>query len=132
MDKMTALILELKQGEAMILNGAVIRFKTRTRLELNTQARFLFGKQIMREEDAVTPPQKAYYALQQAYIGAEDERPAALCAARALISAYQDEAGEDAAPAWEALLSTIADGAGFEALKLARQMIRAEELAVRN
>jgi flagellar protein FlbT len=129
MGNMSALILELKQGESMILNGAVIRFKTRTRLELNTQARFLFGKQIMREEDAVTPAQKTYYAVQQAYIGAEADRPAALAGARALAAGYRDAAGEDGAAGWEALLSVMADGAGFEALKLARQMIRAEELA---
>lgn len=113
----------------MILNGAVIRFKTRTRLELNTQARFLFGKQIMREEEATSPARRAYYALQQAYIGADLERPGALVAARALISAFQDEAGSDGRPGWEALLTASAEEAGFEALKLARQMIRAEECA---
>jgi flagellar biosynthesis repressor protein FlbT len=128
---MSALILELKQGESMILNGAVIRFKTRTRLELNTQARFLFGKQIMCEEEATTPARKAYYALQQAYIGAEPERPAALAAARALIQALRDEAGPDGRQAWDILLTTSAEEAGFEALKLARQMIRAEDFAVR-
>lgn len=113
----------------MILNGAVIRFKTRTRLELNTQARFLFGKQIMHEEEATSPARKAYYALQQAYIGAEPERPGALMAARALISVFRDEAGPDGKPSWEALLTASAEEAGFEALKLARQMIRAEDFA---
>lgn len=113
----------------MILNGAVIRFKTRARLELNTQARFLFGKQIMREEEATSPARRAYYALQQAYIGAEPERPGALLAARALVSAFRDEAGPDGRPGWEALLTASAEEAGFEALKLARQMIRAEDFA---
>lgn len=126
---MSALILELKQGESMILNGAVIRFKTRTRLELSTQARFLFGKQIMREEEATTPARKAYYALQQAYIGIEAERPGALQAARALIGACRDEDGARAGPDWDALLAVSAGEAGFEALKLARQMIRAEDFA---
>jgi len=130
---MSALILELKQGESMILNGAVIRFKTRTRLELNTQARFLFGKQIMREEEATSPARRAYYALQQAYIGAETERPSALVVARTLLSTFRDEAGPDGRPGWEALLTASAEEAGFEALKLARQMIRAEEfVAVRS
>jgi flagellar biosynthesis repressor protein FlbT len=126
---MSALILELKQGESMILNGAVIRFKTRTRLELNTQARFLFGKQIMREEEATSPPRKAYYALQQAYIGAELDRPPALEAARTLILALRDEAGPESRHAWDGLLTASAEEAGFEALKLARQMIRAEEVS---
>ena len=111
----------------MILNGAVIRFKTRTRLELNTQARFLFGKQIMHEDEAATPARKAYYALQQAYIGAEAERPTALEAARALIASYREQAVGGSAAPWEELLSIIADSAGFEALKRARAMIRAEE-----
>jgi flagellar protein FlbT len=124
---MSALILELKQGESMILNGAVIRFKTRTRLELNTQARFLFGKQIMHEEDAVTPAQKIYYALQQAYIGDDPSRPESLRAARALLTTHRDTAPTSAArEIFDHLLSTLADGAGFEALKRARQLIRDE------
>ena len=124
---MSALILELKQGESMILNGAVIRFKTRTRLELNTQARFLFGKQIMLAEDALTPAQQIYYAIQQAYIGDEAARPAALAQARALIGSLRGAAPSEAArTALEQMLSVLADGAGFEALKLARQIIRDE------
>jgi flagellar protein FlbT len=130
---MSALILELKQGESMILNGAVIRFKTRTRLELNTQARFLFGKQILPEEEAITPAQKIYYAVQQAYIGADATRPEALAAARALIATQRDDAQHNNAdPALrerlEHILSILADNAGFEALKLARQLIRDEAL----
>jgi flagellar protein FlbT len=126
---MSALILELKQGESMILNGALIRFKTRTRLELNTQARFLFGKQIMREEEATSPARRAYYAVQQAYIGAEPDRPGALASARALILTLRDVATPEARPGWEALLAASAEEAGFEVLKLARQMIRDEDFA---
>lgn len=126
---MTALILELKQGESMILNGAVIRFKTRTRLELSTQARFLFGRQIMREEEATTPARRAYYALQQAYIGAEDEREAALAAARQVIETLRAAAHGAARAEWEALLAKLGGDAGFEALKLARMMIRAEDFS---
>jgi len=124
---MSALILELKQGESMILNGAVIRFKTRTRLELNTQARFLFGKQIMQEGEAITQAQQIYYAIQQAYIGDDATRPAALVNARALVESLRAKAPSQAAhDVLENLLSIMADGAGFEALKLARQIIREE------
>ena len=44
---MSKLVLELRQGEMMIVNGAPIRFRNRTRIELTAKARFLFGKQIM-------------------------------------------------------------------------------------
>ncbi|MDE8345862.1 MAG: flagellar biosynthesis repressor FlbT [Acidocella sp.] len=121
---MTALVLELKQGELMILNGAVIRFKTRARLELTTRARFLFGKQIMAEEDATTPARQLYYTLQRAYIGDDQERPAALAAAQRLISVareYEDEPGK---MALDALTESLRDGAGFDSLKRARRLIR--------
>ena len=126
---MSTLVLELRQGEMMIVNGAPIRFRTKTRLELTAKARFLFGKQIMQEDEATSPARKAYYALQHAYIGAEQELPGALAAALALVCAYRDQADDERRNFWEALLAASAGGAGFEALKLARQMIRVEDLA---
>jgi flagellar protein FlbT len=126
---MSSLVLELKQGESMILNGAVIRFKTRTRLELNNHARFLFGKQIMRAEDANSPARQAYYALQEAYIGKEEERAAALREAQELVGALFKAADGEAKRGWSALLRLCTEETALEALKLARQMIRAEELA---
>ncbi|MCB5945221.1 flagellar biosynthesis repressor FlbT [Acidocella sp. KAb 2-4] len=126
---MTSLVLELRQGESMIVNGAVIRFKTRTRLELSTQARFLFGRQIMRAEDATTPARQAYYALQQAYIAPEAGRAAAMASARGLVAGLRDAAPEAARRVWEALLDAVGEDAGFKALKLARELIRAEAFA---
>jgi flagellar protein FlbT len=111
----------------MILNGAVIRFKTRTKLELTSHARFLFGKQLMRVDEAVSPVRRAYYALQQAYIGGEAERPVALRQARELIGAQLGAADEAVQGGWAALLRLSAEETALEALKLARQMIRAEE-----
>jgi flagellar protein FlbT len=125
---MSALILELKQGESMILNGAVIRFKTRTRIELNTKARFLFGKQIMQAEDAIAPAQQIYFALQQAYIGDDSIRPEALARARALIEQAQATAAPEVQSHLTQMLMVIAEGAGFEALKIARHLIRTQPI----
>ena len=49
---MSTLVLELRQGDMMVVNGAPIRFRNRTRIELAAKARFLFGKQIMPPEAA--------------------------------------------------------------------------------
>ena len=49
---MSNLVLELRQGEVMIVNGAPIRFRTKSRIELTAKARFLFGKQIMPPDQA--------------------------------------------------------------------------------
>ncbi|EKN01167.1 MULTISPECIES: flagellar FlbT [Acidocella] len=126
---MSSLVLELKQGESMILNGAVIRFKTRTRLELNSHARFLFGKQIMPAEEATSPLRQAYFALQQAYISDEEERPEALQRARDNIRRLMGEAPEAQREDWSALLRLTSEETVLDALKRARQMIRAAESA---
>jgi flagellar protein FlbT len=123
---MSALILELKQGEAMIVNGAVIRFQTRARLEVTTQARFLFGKQIMQPEEARTPARRIYFALQRAYIGDDETRPAALAEARCLIACARAVADPARHDVLDRMLAAIADVPAFEALKLARQLIREE------
>ena len=75
---MANLVLELKPGEMMVINGASIRFRTKSRIELASRARFLFGKQIMAPDKATTPASRIYYALQTAYIGSDDERISAL------------------------------------------------------
>ena len=71
---MSNLVLELRQGEMMIVNGAPIRFRTKSRIELTAKARFLFGKQIMAPDQADSPARRIYFALQSAYIGSEEER----------------------------------------------------------
>ena len=82
---MSNLVLELRQGDMMIVNGASIRFRSKTRIELAAKARFLFGKQIMPPDSADSPARRIYFALQTAYIGTDDERIGGLAEARHLI-----------------------------------------------
>ncbi len=125
---MSTLVLELRQGDMMVVNGAPIRFRNRTRIELAAKARFLFGKQIMPPEAATTPARRIYFALQTAYIGTEDERAAGLQAARALIGDFQQ--ATTSALAREVLRRSLelaeADDC-YQALKLARRVMRHEE-----
>src|ERR1700747_478147 len=86
---MSNLVLELRQGEVMIVNGAPIRFRTKSRIELTAKARFLFGKQIMPPDQVDSPARRIYFALQTAYIGTEEERSRALIAARELVAAFK-------------------------------------------
>ena len=124
---MSTLVLELKQGELMIINGAPIRFKTRSRIELAGQARFLFGKQILAPAEANTPARRIYFALQAVYVGTDDERVAALVSAHTLIEAFK--AATTSVLAREILdraLTLARQGACYEALKLSRRIIRHE------
>ena len=125
---MSTLVLELRQGEMMLVNGAPIRFRTKSRIELTAHVRFLFGKQIMVPEDANTPARRIYYALQTAYVGTLDERARGIDAARTLITEFKEATTS-------ALASEILDKAlnlaeaddCYQALKLARRIIRHED-----
>lgn len=125
---MSTLVLELRQGETMIVNGAPIRFRTKTRLELTAHARFLFGKQIMPPEEANTPARRIYFALQTAYIGTDDERPRALATARDLVGAFCD--ATSSALAREILARALAAAEAddcYQAIKLVRRVVQHED-----
>ena len=125
---MSNLVLELRQGEVMVINGAPIRFRTKSRIELTAHARFLFGKQIMPPHEADTPARRIYFALQSAYIGTDEERPQALATARELSARFKD--ATTSALARDILDRAIAAAEADEcyaALKLARRIIRHED-----
>jgi flagellar protein FlbT len=124
---MSVLVLELRQGDLMIVNGAPIRFRSKTRIELGGKARFLFGKQILRPEEADTPARRIYFALQTAYVGTDEERQAALILARDLIDAFK--AATTSALAKEILdraLTLAEEDDCYQALKLAKRIMRHE------
>jgi len=125
---MSNLVLELRQGDMMVVNGAAIRFRSRTRIELTAHARFLFGRQIMPPQDADTPARRIYYALQTAYIGDEEER-------RVGLQDAADRAAEFKAATTSAMAGAILDqamacasaGRCYQALRLARRVVQHED-----
>jgi flagellar protein FlbT len=86
---MAGLVIELKQNELIIINGAAIRFRAKSRIEITGKAKFLYGKQILLPEDANTPASLIYLAIQNAYIGSGDERSKAIEEARGLIEQFK-------------------------------------------
>jgi flagellar protein FlbT len=128
---MSTLVLELRQGDLMVVNGAPIRFRNRARIELTAKARFLFGKQLMTPEVANTPARRIYFALQTAYIGDEDEREAGLSVARRLIAEFQAATTSPLARDLldRALACAEADEC-YQALKLVRRVMRHEEVVL--
>jgi flagellar protein FlbT len=125
---MSTLVLELRQGEVMIVNGAPIRFRTKARLELTAKARFLFGKQIMSPDQADTPARRIYFALQSAYIGNDIERPQGIMTARELIVSFKQATTSELAREIldRAMTAAEADNC-YQSLKLVRRIIRHED-----
>jgi len=128
---MSTLVLELRQGDMMIVNGAPIRFRNRARIELTARARFLFGKQLMTPEMANSPARRIYFALQTAYIGDHDERKIGLDLARNLIKGFCEATTSDMVREIldRTLKSAEADQC-YQALKLARRVMRHEEVVL--
>jgi flagellar protein FlbT len=91
------LVLELRAGHRMLVNGAALHFQTRASVVLSNRARFLFGKQIMAPDEANTPARRLYFAMQAAYVCEEAERPAYLALARSLAQEYADATSSGAA-----------------------------------
>jgi len=125
---MSTLVLELRPGEVMVINGAPIRFRMKTRIELTSHARFLFGKQIMPPDEADTPARRIYFALQSAYIGTEEERPHGLAQARELCGRFKEATTSSmACDILDRALAAAEADECYLALKLARRIIRHED-----
>jgi flagellar protein FlbT len=128
---MSTLVLELRQGDMMIVNGAPIRFRNRARIELTARARFLFGKQLMTPDMANTPARRIYFALQTAYIGDYDERKAGLQLARELSLEFREATtSEMVKDLLDRALKSAEMDQCYQALKLARRVMRHEEVVL--
>lgn len=115
----------------MVVNGAPIRFRTKSRIELTARARFLFGKQIMSPEQADSPARRIYFALQAAYIGSDEERPLGLVSARELIEVFkQSTTSALAREILDRALSAAESDDCYGALKLVRRIMRHEDVVL--
>ena len=122
------LVIELKADDVMIINGAPLRVRNNTRVELNGYARFLFGKQIMPPGGDNTPARRIYYAIQTAYIGSEDERPAAREAARKFCEQFASHTTSALAVSLLAdAMRAVDEDRCHDALKLVRRIMRHED-----
>jgi flagellar protein FlbT len=124
---MSTLVLELRAGDLLVVNGALFRFRSRTRVELLARARFLFGKQVMTPEAANTPARRLYLALQCAYVGPEEERERALAAAHRLAAEFQEATTSNMARQLLDRALTLAEqDEWYQALRLVRHVMRHE------
>ncbi|MDE8348215.1 MAG: flagellar biosynthesis repressor FlbT [Acidocella sp.] len=124
---MAGLVVELKQNELIIINGAAIRFRTKSRVEITGKAQFLYGKQILLPEDANTPAALIYLAVQTAYIGNVDERDKAIDEARILVAQFKFQSKSDLAKGiLDKIMVLVEAQQCYEALKLARRIMQHE------
>lgn len=63
------LLLDYKEGDRLIINGAVIENAgVNTKILVHNQASILRGKEVLSAEESNTPASRAYFELQSAYV----------------------------------------------------------------
>ena len=94
--------IKLPSKEKIIINGAVIENAGEaTTIILHNKVDILRRKEVMKEEDAITPSRRVYYILQCAYLF-ENERQKYLDLAAEFMGEY-----EEAAPSAKAICDEI-------------------------
>jgi flagellar biosynthesis repressor protein FlbT len=58
------MLIHLKRGEKLYVNGAVLRFDRRTSLEFLNDVSFLLENHVMQAEEATTPIRQLYFVVQ--------------------------------------------------------------------
>lgn len=89
--------ISLRDGEQMIVNGAVLRAIGRTDLCVENSVALLRGREVMSAEQATTPARRLYYACMLAYIdpeGAVRHHDAIVTCLDGLVAAFESHAAK--------------------------------------
>jgi flagellar biosynthesis repressor protein FlbT len=120
------LALDLKHGDKIIVNGAVIENSGHnTQILVHNDAAILRGKEIMIESSASTPASRAYFALQCAYIF-PNARQNYLAAFDELLVDYI-KAAPSARAIGHDIVEKLTNGSLYSALKAARKLVAHEK-----
>lgn len=122
--------ISMKDGEEIIINGALIRATGRISLEIKNAATVLRGKELMRVEEATTPARRLYLACMMAYVDGEG-RPAhqdsLVELIRDLLDALQSQAARNCLII---IAQKVACGEFYKALSDCRWLISYEAKAM--
>lgn len=116
--------LSLKPGETFVVNGAVIRNGDRRGvLLLETHARVLREKDLMRTEDATTPAKRAYFSVMQMYLlGQVDGQPYDRAASALMTLMASINSPDERAKVLE-ISADVSSGNLYKALSRCRKMM---------
>ena len=119
--------LSLKPGEAVVVNGAVIRNgERRGTLLLETRARILRERDIMFPEQISTAEEAAYFAIMQMYLTGDTDGAlydTCISALADLMESITDPVGRDEVLG---VTRSLAAGQVYKALGTCRKLVRRE------
>ncbi|MET1755019.1 flagellar biosynthesis repressor FlbT [Novosphingobium sp. RD2P27] len=121
-----ALRIDLRDGESVVVNGAVLCASGRARILVQNRVTILRGTEIMLPEQATTPARRLYFACMMAYLEPEVEayRDDVLSLYEAIFDTF---VGEEAKLSCGKLATFMATGDFFRALGVCRELIEYED-----
>lgn len=122
--------LSLKPGEAVIVNGAVLRNGDRRgTMLLANQARVLREKDILRPEEISTHAERAYFAIMQLYLMGEHDGVVYDQVASALADALESVDTDEMRETILDMSRACAAGQTYQALSLCRRLMKHQAAA---
>ncbi|WP_372621848.1 flagellar biosynthesis repressor FlbT [Falsiroseomonas sp.] len=121
------LVIELRPGQRLLVNGADLLFRSRGAVVLCNRARFLFGRQLLDPAEATTPARRFYLALQGAYAGPEEARVACEAAARRIAAEQMESRSAEGRALLREALAELGRDRGRAALLLARRLFAEDD-----
>ncbi len=120
--------ISLRDGEALVVNGAMLRAKGRTELVIENKVALLRGREIMSAEEASTTARRLYYATMMAYLGDEPEahKNQVIDELTLLIPAMATDEGRAACVRFA---RQVAEGSYYRGLGTCRTLIELEDAA---
>lgn len=122
--------ISLRDGEKLIVNGAVLRALGRTEVVVENHAALLRGREIMSPDEASSPARRLYFACMMAYIGddgAGTHQDRIVTLLRELIGALESE---DAKGVCVRFANRVATSDYYRALADCRELIAYETTAL--
>ncbi len=122
--------ISLRDGEKVIVNGAVLRSIGRTDLRIENAASVMRGRDVMTPEEANTPARRLYFACMLAYIDEGDlvsHQNEIIACLRQLMDAFE---APEAKAACASFAQKVAVGQFYKALADCRWLIDYETQAL--
>ncbi|MBZ6379221.1 flagellar biosynthesis repressor FlbT [Pacificimonas flava] len=119
--------ISLRDGEPVIINGALLRARGRTDFTLENQCTVLRGRDIMMPDQATSPARELYYCCQMAYVEPEFRQDHQKRLLEVLKIIFDQASGPGVVQPAVAMAQKVAQGDFYAALADCRQLMAAED-----
>ena len=120
------MIVTLRAGERLFINGAVIRLDRRASIELLNDVTFLLENHVLQVADATTPLRQIYFAVQVMLMDPSSAHSAGILADRLIKSALETFDADEVKTGLGHVASLLARARTYEALKTLRGLFPVE------